>query len=93
VRIGATVGGPRDLPYGGKALFFYTYSTGTHVARRLGSARLRGRAGNFHAALTRRMRLTRRTHFAVCTREPTPDAWGRAVAADRACGRARLPLS
>ncbi len=38
-----------------------------------------------------RGRLTKRDHWLVCTREPRPDAFGRATELDRRCGERRLP--
>ncbi|MEA2482447.1 MAG: hypothetical protein QOC55_394 [Thermoleophilaceae bacterium] len=93
-RILARIGGPVDLPYGGKALHFYVHKRGTKVAHLVGTRRLRGRRGLFSAAYTGRFRTygRRLTGFVVCIHEAKPDAWGRSLPADRACGAKRLRL-
>jgi hypothetical protein len=88
-RLTSIVLGPRDLPYKGKRLHFYAISKDGRTARRIGAKRLSGSRGTFKAALTTRIRVK---HYAVCIREPKPDAWGRPLAIDRTCGARRLKL-
>jgi hypothetical protein len=88
-RLASIVLGPRDLPYKGKRMYFYAISKSGKSASRIGSKRLAGKNGKFTASVTTRVRVK---HYAVCTRERKPDAWGRPLSVDKVCGARRLRL-
>ena len=89
-RVRSLVVGPRDLPYKGRTMHFYAISRSGKTAARIGARRLHGKNGTFRARLITRLRAR---HYAVCVREPKPDAWGRWSAIDRRCGARRLKLT
>jgi hypothetical protein len=89
VRVTSVVLGPRDLPYRRRKIHFYVISKSGKTARHIGVRRLAGKRGTFSAVLSTSVRAK---HYAVCVREPKPDAWGRALSIDRTCGARRLKL-
>ena len=88
-RVTSVIVGPRDLPYRGKRVYFYAISKSGRSATRIGSRRLAGSSGSFRASITTTVRVR---HYAVCVREPTPDAWGRPLPVDKVCGARRMKL-
>ena len=68
--------------------------SGTRTARRVATPRLRRvRSGVFTAEATLRyLRPKRATVVIACYRERVPDAWGKPVPLDTACGARRLRL-
>ena len=80
--------GPLDLPYAGRPVFFYKVRG--HTARRVARRRMRGLGhGRFRVSAILHLR-SRRQHVVACSRESTPDAWGRPAAIDKVCGAPRL---
>ena len=89
------VQGPRSVRLAARRAHFYLMRKGARQARRARSVPLRRvRAGVYSASATLRfLGSRRRTVVLACYREPTPDPWGRPLAADRACGARRLTLA
>ena len=72
----------------------YVLRRGTRTARRVATPRLRRvRSGVFTAEATLRyLRPKRATVVIACYRERVPDAWGKPLPIDTACGARRLRL-
>ena len=73
----------------------YVLRAGRRTARRVATPRLRRvRSGVFRASATvRYLRPKRATIVIACYRERTPDAWGKPLPIDKACGARRLQFS
>jgi hypothetical protein len=82
-------GGGTPARPGGPALTLRSSRTDVTVGQRV---RLTGAlSGAATAGAYPSARLGRRDRVLVCTREPTPDAFGRSSPLDRLCGRSQLP--
>ena len=92
--VGVAAKGPRDLPLKGRVVHFYYRKRGAREFRHVATARFRRvKAGVFATGARWRVRgYSRRDRVIACTKEKTPDAWGRPTALDRVCGAKRLRL-
>ena len=92
--VGVAAKGPRDLPLGGRVVHFYYRKRGARQFRHVAAARFRRvKPGVFATGARWRVRgYSRRDRVIACTKEKTPDAWGRPTAIDRVCGAKRLRL-
>jgi outer membrane protein assembly factor BamB len=89
-----TLRAPRGARLGARRASLYVLRAGTRTARRVASPRLRRvRSGVFTAAATLRyLRPKRATVVIACYRERRPDAWGKPLPIDTACGARTLRL-
>jgi hypothetical protein len=89
-----TLRAPRGARLPARRAALYVLRSGRRTARLVATPRLRRvRSGVFRASATvRYLRPKRATIVIVCYRERTPDAWGKPLPIDKACGARRLQL-
>lgn len=90
-----TLRAPRGSRAPARRVALYVLRAGRRTARRVATPRLRRvRSGVFRASATvRYLRPKRATIVIACYRERTPDAWGKPLPIDKACGARRLQFS
>ena len=89
-----TLRAPRGARLPARRAALYVLRAGRRTARLVATPRLRRvRSGVFRASATLRyLRPKRATIVIACYRERTPDAWGKPLPIDKACGARRLRL-